>query len=182
MSIGFYIVGLTCCNDLFISTKVREQVGQDNNQSLNTFIGNRTIKTDSEIAGTTDGKATSEDVSNNVSEFFSQEVSNNATESFNETNPDRETWKSDTNMSLLKTHLQEYLYNMTGESFNEANESHLSLAINATTYMYTDEFLATLTYEFMSKHAFDQEHRISDLCRESEYFYVCFAFCNVLIQ
>ena len=174
MAVGFHIFGLTYSNDLLVSKNVSEHLGQVNNESFNTnVIGKGTLTDDHDNVGKTDGKVTSGGVSNNNSEIVLQAVSYNETDSFNVTNSDKDTWKFDTSKSPLEKHLREYLFNMTDGSFDKANESHLALAINATTDMYTDEFLATLTNEIMNKHLLDQMHRIDDVC-QSEYFYACF--------
>jgi len=102
-------------------------------------------------------------------------VSNNQTESSNNTNTDIEHWRSDIGMSVLEAHLQEFLHNMTEGNSSAANASHLALAINATTDMFTDEFLATLTFQTLKTHTVDQSHRIDNLCSQSKF---CFRVCN----
>jgi len=108
-----------------------------------------------------------------------EHVSNNQTESSNNTDTDIEHWRSDIGMSVLEAHLQEFLHNMTEENSSAANASHLARAINATTDTFTDEFLATLTYQTIQTHSSDQIHRIDNLCSQSKF---SFRVCNMFYK
>jgi len=108
-----------------------------------------------------------------------EHVSNNQTESSNNTDTDIEHWRSDIGRSVLEAHLQEFLHNMTGGNSSATNASHLALAINATTDLFTDDFLATITFQTLKTHTGDQIHRIEKLCSQSKF---CFRVCNIFYK
>jgi len=169
--IGVYIISLVCCDDLASGQHDIEHVRQDNNkiQQMN-GTGNLDVSdkaSDKRIQNVTDSFADiiSSKFSNNVSANVNQATSNNETESFNNTETDIEHWRTVLGMSILEEHVHAFINNMAKDSGSSAaNDSHLALAINAKTDMYTDEFLATLTNDIIDKHYSLQNVRIEEYC------------------
>jgi len=112
-----------------------------------------------------------ESVTEVTSKITNQATSNNEMESFNNTETDTEYWRIVLGMSLLEEHFFEFINNMTEGNYSAANDSHIALAINATTDMYTDDFLATLTNDIIQKHFSQQIVRIEEFCIRSKFLF-----------
>jgi len=166
--IGVHIMSLVCCDDLAGSQSDIEHVRQTNNEIQN-LIENGTLD-DSEKA-IENNNATknvtdviSNDIFNNASKITNQAPSYNETESFNNTETDIEHWRTVIGMSLFEKHFHEFIHNMIEGNSSAANDSHIALAINATTDMYTDEYFATITIDIINKHYDLQYNRITKYC------------------
>ena len=174
--IGVHIMSLVCC-DIGSQSDI-ELVRQANNEIQN-LIENGTLDVsenaiEENIRNATKKnvtKVTSNDIFNNVSKIKNQATSNNETESFNNTESGIEHWRTVIGMSLLEEHFHEFIYNMTEGNSSAANDSHLALAINATTNMYTDDFLATLQRDIINKHYNQQLRRIREFCIRSKFLF-----------
>jgi len=168
---------LVCCDDLAGSQSGIKNVRQDKNEIQN-LIENETLDvsenaSEKNIHNATKNvtEVTSNDIFNNVSKITNQATSNNETESFNNTETDIEHWRTVLGMSLLEEHFHKFINNMTEGNSSAANDSHIALAINATTDMYTDDFLATLTSGIIYKHYNQQIVRIEEFCIRSKFLF-----------
>jgi len=180
------VIIMSRCVDSIGGEKDIEQVKQDDNESHN-FIGKGTINVNGNVARDfiqTPRKSVSNTTGVNITNIIDaiavQATSNNDKESLNETYLDN--WRTDMNMSILEEHFQEFINKIRDGSSTTLKQTHFSRAINETTNLYTDKFLATLTYPILNQHVFAQSQRIDGVCGQREYIFLLLDLSAILFH